>query len=276
MKLIRLTCTCAAFALMHAAGLLPLGSIGAAEARAEDIAPKTAASELQSGASDATDTALEMADRTWDFDQVLQYGPQYGGQTDTAAALAEILRQPEYLESTETESQPSWLEQLLDRLQGWLTRLGMPQSGPWGTVMAVLLAFLLLAVAVRLLWGLLSRQLGRNVKQYRGTASVTADADLLALSRKAAAQGKYRDAVRLRYLALLQQLGLPAATLQTNWQLLRRVAQTCPQAQDAFAALVTSYEDAWYGAQPCFSSEYESSDRLATSIQDLVKSAEAG
>jgi hypothetical protein len=207
--------------------------------------------------------------------QLLKHQVKGPDKQQTKQKLEQILAQPEYSgEAKPEERRPTWLSRLLDWLSHLFDRLGIAHSGPVGVVVISALALLLVWAVVRLVWDVLARQRARQLAQGEGGSEHERSEDeLLAQAQRAMGSGQYREAVRLRYLALLRRLGVPAVALQTNWQLARRVSRDWPQAGAQFKTLVLCYEDAWYGALPCGAEDYRQADELAGAVQQALAAA---
>jgi len=257
--------------LAACAGCLRASAVLAAEppAAAPSAAKAQSAAQQEQGKP-----AAQQADEEF-VQQLLKHQLQGPGKQQTMQTLEQILAQPEYSsEAKPKERRPSWLSRMLESLGNVYERMGIAHAGPVGVVVISALALLLVYAVVRLVWGVLARQRARQLVQGEGGSEHERSEDeLLAQAQRAMSSGQYREAVRLRYLALLRRLGVPAIALQTNWQLARRVAREWPQAGSQFKSLVLCYEDAWYGALPCGAEDYRQADELAGAVQQALAAA---
>jgi hypothetical protein len=93
-----------------------------------------------------------------------------------------------------------------------------------------------------------------------------------------AAAGRFREAVRAVYLAVLsrlhQQRLLRYERTRTNGEYVRevRLAQQAPPAlHAAFARLTAQFEGRWYGDAGCAAGDYADCRRLAEEVQTLAR-----
>jgi hypothetical protein len=95
-----------------------------------------------------------------------------------------------------------------------------------------------------------------------------------------AGEGKFREAMRAVYLAVLallhrQQL-IRFEPTRTNGEYVRQVRiseEAPPELHEPFERLTQSFETAWYGERPCEFSEYRSCRALASDVQRMAVAA---
>ncbi|MCC7479802.1 DUF4129 domain-containing protein [bacterium] len=209
--------------------------------------------------------------------------PSEAGQ-DSRKVLKDILARPEFLEK-KAQAKPktqNWLQRILQAIQQWLSRLGLGvvAGSQVATVIAVVLVGLLLLLLVYLLvrWIWDAVATGRVIKaplDEKAEDELEPDA-LLRLAQQAFARGEVRQAIRLRFKAVLRRLPQTASTvLLTNSQLARRLAREYPQAAQPFKRLVLCFEDAWYGGMQVGPADFNSADGWAREVEQLVPLASA-
>jgi hypothetical protein len=104
-------------------------------------------------------------------------------------------------------------------------------------------------------------------------------AELWRQAERCAGEGRFRDAVRALYLAVLSLLHrqrlIRFESTRTNGEYVRQVQlaeQAPPALHDPFQQLTNLFESQWYGERPCESGDYRASHTLAEEIQQLVRS----
>lgn len=104
-------------------------------------------------------------------------------------------------------------------------------------------------------------------------------AELWRQAERCASEGRFRDAVRALYLAVLSLLHrqrlIRFEPTRTNGEYVRQVQlseQAPPALHDPFRQLTNLFESRWYGERPCESGDYRASHTLAEEIQQLVRS----
>jgi hypothetical protein len=198
--------------------------------------------------------------------------PDAGASADT---LRGILARPEFKDEETIASGDNPIEKFL----AWLMKLfggGNPNGGSWVTVLiTVALLGLLAYLITRLIWELVQR---RSRKAFSGEGQLRAEdmtaAALLKAAAEAAERREFREALRMRFLALVKQLDLAATTVQTNSQLARQVRKAQPAAAVPFAGAVACYEDAWYGGLPCGAETYAELSGFAAEVLGYFTPAE--
>ncbi|HTU88932.1 MAG TPA: DUF4129 domain-containing protein, partial [Gemmataceae bacterium] len=92
-----------------------------------------------------------------------------------------------------------------------------------------------------------------------------------------AGDGRFRDAVRLLYLAVLallhRQRFIRFEPTRTNGEYVRQVrlsVQAPPELHEPFEQLTHLFETAWYGERPCESSDYRACRTLAEEMQQIA------
>ncbi|MBN2083347.1 DUF4129 domain-containing protein [bacterium] len=239
------------------------GSTTVEDANASDEIPAVA-EETSPAAQEAAAAAV-----------LLNTAPNLPRPEQTDSELERILAQAKYQGEDKAPPGESWWERLWQRFIDGLDRMGLGSNNIWSVIGAGTALLLLLFLLVRLLWQLATRP-KRSASE--PTAEALADLsaeDLAARAAQAFKRGEFRLAVRYRYLALLRDLDLPAATLMTNSQVLRLVGKRHPRTVPDLRQLVVCYEDAWYGGAACSGGDYELADRLAGTISTAVTREDA-
>ena len=155
---------------------------------------------------------------------------------------------------------------------------GLPKTSGNGpdlsalAVVAVAVRWLLIGVAAAVaLWGLflLGRSLLRRQKR-KATGGAGGDLDLadeemidpLGSARTLAAQGDYRMATRLVYIASLKRLGeaglLTLEKNRTNWEYQRSLRSRSAEAYSTLLPGTRLFDRTWYGRQQATRAEWES------------------
>jgi hypothetical protein len=193
-----------------------------------------------------------------------------------------ILAAPEFKELRETQRPPqsrSWLERLARSIARWLDRIfnrRMPNAPPVadplpGLVEAVRITLYVLAGAGALFGVyLLARYLASRPELFRRTkrTGIGKDAlsedslpDPLGASRNLAAQGDYRSALRLAYIASLRRLAAAGLLVlqenKTNWEYQRHLRRRSTSAYDVLLPATRLFDEVWYGQRQATAQEYE-------------------
>lgn len=177
--------------------------------------------------------------------------------------LDEILRRREF----RNVRGPTWWDQLRARMVAWLAdfiervqeRLhGHPTVARillWGLVIGIALAFLVWMVRL-----VLSQPVGIPLGLGEAVPAFRTWQRLARGALEAGGQGAYRDAIRLAYWAgiyRLEELGLwRADRTRTHREYLRLLPANHPQ-RDAFSAVTSCFERAWYGAEVASPEEFQ-------------------
>ena len=175
----------------------------------------------------------------------------------------EILARPEF-----ATPERSLLRRAVDWVLRWLERLFGGDGDPSGvetatgggaggssifTVLLLVAAAVVVVVLVRALWGTGGRrrkpkdELDVDIEGHR-------DADAWdALARRLEAEGRWTEAMRARFGALVERLtehGIVADVPgRTTGEFRVEVGAALPEAADAFAAAADRFDRAWYGGQ---------------------------
>jgi hypothetical protein len=192
--------------------------------------------------------------------------------------IREILSRPEF-----APPEPSLLERFLDWIGRQLDRLvvGGPSLGAggaqvvgWLAVAAVLVV--LVVVLVRVLRHLPARVRDESTRE----ATVLIDrsrepTDWRAESAQHAAAGRWRDALRCRYRALVGDLArrglLDEIPGRTTGEERRQLQQVAPAASPQFTAATDLFDRAWYGAEPTGPDEHDRFCELEGSVLEATE-----
>jgi hypothetical protein len=146
--------------------------------------------------------------------------------------LRAVLSRPEYRPPSD---EPSWLDRFLLWLQRLLDRWfgrrapAAPREDGLARLMLAGVVLLLAVLVARIIWLVLPdlrRPRRREAERPGGEVMVPREpAELLAEAEREAAAGRYREALRLTYLAMVTRLDragvLPEDRSRTHWELLR-------------------------------------------------------
>jgi hypothetical protein len=184
---------------------------------------------------------------------------------------------------------PTRRDSFLEKLSEWLNRFfegitKLHADSAW--VGRVIVWGFILATCVGLVWGLL--QLERNwrirlVPESDGPAAGAASARdwqlWLADARRAAAAGKWREAIHFVYWAAISRLESrrlwPADRARTPREYLALVTADDPR-RTGLATLTGSFERTWYGGRAAGESDYAQAEKLADGLINGSGAAEGG
>lgn len=245
--------------------LLPAGEAvetGGSTVGVDDAALRDALAALEGASGDAArkDAAESLAACLASMRSAI--GTRSGeGATADPAALARIIEEERIGDS----GMPEWLRDLEQRLRDWLAGLlpdlfaDVPEPVyTWVLPTMSALALLLVALLVWRLWrrGVARRDAVGALADDGGGVPVVAVAeglpdDVLAYADRAAAEGRYRDAVRALFGGAARALGqrgvLPRTRTRTTADLLNDVAAVRVTLLDSLSELAAIFEPAWYG-----------------------------
>lgn len=190
-------------------------------------------------------------------------------------ALNKVLSQREFRDLAEPAPRDTVLEKIGDAINNFFNRVAIFSGrSPW-IGRAVLWSFLG-AVCVGLMWGLLQlerRWRIRLVPEQNAPAAGAASARDWQLwledARRAAAEGRWREAVHFVYWASISRLESkrlwPADRARTPREYLALVAEEDPR-KTALATLTRSFERIWYGGRAAGESDYRTAEQLAQGL----------
>jgi hypothetical protein len=200
---------------------------------------------------------------------VLQGHPQERG------TLSKILGRREFHNLEEASARDTVLEKIGNGINRFFDRVArFGAHSPW-IGLVVEFAFLG-AVCVGLVWGLIQlerRWRIRLVPEQNGPAPGVASARDWQLwledARRAAAEGRWREAVHFVYWASISRLESkrlwPADRARTPREYLALVAAEDPR-RVGLATLTGSFERIWYGGRPAGEKEYRAAEQLAEGL----------
>ena len=177
---------------------------------------------------------------------------------------------------------PSWLHRVLDRLRDWLERL---ISGFLGTGAADQLLVLLAAAAVLVVLASVLAALREHPPAAGAIRAGKQDGsredrsgkrkDLGRLAEEARREGRFREALRLLYLAFLDELHharlISLVRHKTNWDYRREIQPNREELGRIFGAFTELYEAKWYGREDCTADHYELAGRLADEARGVIR-----
>lgn len=166
------------------------------------------------------------------------------------------------------KERPSWFDRMMERLQGWLSRLldslGSRLAGHPG-IAKVLFWILLIGGAGGLLtwlvWQLLHHPRRRTFRPEPAAGPVQDSwRQMAAQAKAAAAAGDYREAIRLAYWAAIHRLGDQGLWTEdhtrTHREYLRLVPPSQPQ-REPLGLLTKEFEMAWYAERPSSAENFQ-------------------
>lgn len=187
----------------------------------------------------------------------------------------QILRRGEFRPPRRTLLQAvwHWLTTELGRLLGKIFGGGGQSSFGWAPSVAVALVagvvVVLVVLAVRRMAGAPARQ-HRSAVVIRGDRPIRSPAEWLAEAAAHEAEGRWREALRCRYRALVAQLAgrgvVEEIPGRTSGEYRRDVAMTLPQGAAAFDGATDLFEQAWYGDRPTGRADQDTFDQLAAEV----------
>ncbi|MGE5550089.1 MAG: DUF4129 domain-containing protein [Bacteroidota bacterium] len=99
--------------------------------------------------------------------------------------------------------------------------------------------------------------------------------DLKRLADQAYREGKFRDALRLLYVAHLRDLDragvIRLVPHKTNWDYRREIEGNRRELAAAFGLLTDLYEAKWYGREPCGAEHYDEALRLFDAAEGVAR-----
>lgn len=223
----------------------------------------------KAGNSSARRAVLERLERRMRaaLEAVRSMGELAPADAGAREALARIFERHEFRGLDEREN---WFTRLRDRLNAWLRSLARKSGGALRYIfnVPVAVAVVLLSLAY-VAWRLALRPRPSSVTaeppERRLLLSLGHD-NLARQAGEAAAEGQFRQAVRLLYLALLARLDragrIHYLPWRTNWEYLGVLRAANPPLADAFAPFTWFFERKWYGMESCDRQDYDEGLRL--------------
>jgi hypothetical protein len=177
-------------------------------------------------------------------------------------AADEILSRPEF-----QRAGPSRLERVWSWIGDQIAKVfGLIGGGVPSTIYGTLLLGAALAGIGVLIWRLVRNWPGRRHRVPMPTATVVVDDRVTAaqwrrLAAEAGAQGRWREALRCRYRALVSDLDdvelLTEVPGTTTGEERAEIASSAPGASGDFAAATSLFDNAWYGGDGVDASDIE-------------------
>lgn len=183
---------------------------------------------------------------------------------DSAAdAQIKTIKQSEIFKRNKELKEATWLQKILERLKN-LTRIEPPETPDfkmpeWLVVVLRVVFYLLLALALGILVWLVSKiRFGKRIKSVRARGLLEEGEELLSedeyllKAEELAAQGKFREACRCLYLAMLLHISTARIARfepsETNWEHLRRIHGSPKRPAGLDLRPITKLFDLiWYG-----------------------------
>ncbi|MDR5683334.1 MAG: DUF4129 domain-containing protein [Armatimonadota bacterium] len=179
----------------------------------------------------------------------------------------------EAVEGLRPDPVQSLWQQLLEQVARWWDTIVLPTGGlSAGGAAAVVVALLSVVAVALLLRRTHIRMAHRSRAAHTSPQPETEDGDpevARAAAAALAAAGRYRDAVRARYRAMLAELerrgALPPCPARTNWEAVA-VLRTEPVGAPLWEA-TTVFERVWYGMAQAGPETYAQADRLCDAVE---------
>ncbi|MDX1934591.1 MAG: DUF4129 domain-containing protein [Capsulimonadales bacterium] len=213
---------------------------------------------------------------------------------DPAEVAKRILRGQEFQGATAPEKPKGWWEEWLEKIRKAIMdffrsltpRTPGGRSGPWVEWFARLVQWLLILVAMAgVLAGLIFvvRWAGDYRGRWRRRTGIISIPDLLASdsedpladSERLAAQGDYRGALRMAYIACLRRLAKSGALVleenRTNWEYQRALRGRFARAYDVLLPATRLFDFVWYGLRPATAEEYATVVAVHSALENAVK-----
>jgi hypothetical protein len=233
-------------------------------------------------AAEAPSAPPESVEPSAEVNGLLRYEPALPDKQELHKNLKEILARPEFQGKEEKKRSVAWWDRLLKLIERWLKNRGFNMSGGerWISILAAALLGVLLVLIVYLIvrwvWGGSVRLTGLRSPSREVNEDELGHSGLLKLAETALARGEFRQAVRLRFKAMLRLAPQEsAAVLLTNSQLVRRLSRQYPELRSPLSAAVQRFEDIWYGGMDCSAQDYASVDRWAREVEAALPQPEA-
>ena len=188
--------------------------------------------------------------------------------------LREILDHPDFQADVAPQANDAdVVQQVVDWFKRTFSGVGLAMGLTAAGIQMVLLV-LLVVVAIGLTAMVLRHMListgGRNVN-LRKTEEIDEDSgspvDLTRMAERLAGEGRFREALRFQFLAVIRSLDFPASAVNTNSVIIRQVRKGHPGLEPQFRILVLQFEDVWYGTNVCNRLEYANAARAATELR---------
>lgn len=243
----------------------------------DDAKKKNPSGSVAQPAAPSTSQLLADAERRLALD-LAQAGAASTNESDHAlerSTLALVLAGRDFRDL----EQPSVRDTVLEKVNNWLNHL-IEQATRWRARSAwvgrVLVWGFIAAVCIALVWALLQlerRWRVRLVPEQRSPASTAPSARNWHLwledARRAAAAGKWREAVHYLYWAAIARLEArrlwPADRARTPREYLALLTTDDPR-RAGLAALTGSFERIWYGGRVAAESDYRRVEEIATTL----------
>lgn len=189
----------------------------------------------------------------------------------------EILSRPEYRwDDSADDPIGRAVDWLGERLGDALSAVGAGGNLPGWVAWTVLALLGALAVALiwrsRGTWGRAGAHVGRGARVAVGAGDLPVD--WAAEADRARAEGRWRDALRCGYRALVVDLAAAGAlgdlVGRTTGELAGELAASRPDAAGPFAAATELFEATWYGGAPTGPVEADRSAELAAVVRERV------
>jgi hypothetical protein len=198
---------------------------------------------------------------------------------DPERLAEQILREKEFRDASVPKSAKNWWEEWQEKIQKAIDDFlrSLSRNGPawnWGggewfarIVQGTLILFAVFVVVIGLYY--LIRWAGTLRPAFRRRTDLISGLDLLekdlpdplVAARQSAAQGDYRSALRLAYIAALRQLATNGLLVlqenKTNWEYQRDLNRRSTTAYNTLLPATRLFDVVWYGQRPATRTEYE-------------------
>jgi hypothetical protein len=190
-------------------------------------------------------------------------------------ALGKVLAGREFRNLEESSARETILEKIANAVNNFFNRVAsFSARSPW--IGLVVKWGFFAAVCVGLIWGLIQLERRSRIRLVPDTGAPAPGAALardwqlwLEDARRAAAEGRWREAVHFVYWASISRLESkrlwPADRARTPREYLALVAEEDPR-HPGLATLTRSFERIWYGGRAAGEKDYRAAEQLATAL----------
>lgn len=212
--------------------------------------------------------------------------------TSANAKAKEILQNPVFQDSENREGS-NWMKRALERLGDLLKpkerelqespNINMTPPGAinLGGIFPFILGVLILGLLVAIVFAFrnVSFKKSEKAKKARGgmleeDEPIRSHDEWLTLADQLESQGKYREAIRCLYLAILMRLDESRVVrferTETNWEHLTRIEPSMAPKEINYRSLTQKFDLVWYGNRPCNSDDTKSFRSEYLSLVELL------
>jgi hypothetical protein len=234
---------------------------------------------IQAKSGDRLRLLKALTGRVGAYRRVWQAGPTPVPDAGQARSrLARILAGREFAWQAR---KPSWLQNTWNRIKDWWNRIWRSVLAPLAAprflaVLAVLAVLVMAFFAARALRGrpqTVDWDGASGGNQPEGP-SPSRKADLLRQAQIAAGEGRFREALRYLYAAMLrlfaQEGVIRLVKYKTNWDYRREIGAHRRELAVIFDPFTALYEAKWYGQEECTVEHYDAARRLYDRAREAI------